>query len=147
MQCIVFNSPKKSRTEYRFVDSIKYEHFISKKSNEEWNNAAIIIPAVCSSSNGTCDIIQLKYCLVLNFDLKNFSSSTDLEIPVVIGTIPMRSENPAIQNNFSYESDTFGNNPVAISWRDDDDGKERDVVESDVSSYKPFYPFYRNITK
>ena len=76
----------------------------STESNgkNEWENATLVIPPVCPSSNGLCHIIEIRYFLVLNFDATGMSVSTDLKIPITIGK-PLMS----IMKNLQHINKTY----------------------------------------
>ena len=153
LQQIRFHATTKSRTVCRTVASIQYPGEIEPKGFKEWNNSVLAIPPVCSSFNGTCRIIEVNYIVQFNFDVSGPSISTDLNIPIVIGTIPLGSNirpvapispvgggEASAPPPYSYEACMFGPNPVP-----EEVGKG-EIVESDIDSYKPFYPYYKDFS-
>jgi hypothetical protein len=62
---------------------------IQPRSVEKWDRGRLIIPSVCSTSNGTCRIIEVSYTVVFTFGASS-SFDENLTIPVTIGTMPLR---------------------------------------------------------
>jgi hypothetical protein len=108
----------------------------------EWTNreTLLTIPPVVSSSNGLCKIIQINYYLNLNFNPSGLSMSTDLQIPVVIGTIPLKdqTQSNSLSQQFQYMASIFKEN---FDYQEDLKGE---VIESG-QNFTPVYPFYNDL--
>ncbi|CAF0905004.1 unnamed protein product [Brachionus calyciflorus] len=135
-QKIAFHARCKSKSVYRTVAFLKCPKSIEKKSIEKWEDR-FLIPSICSSSNGTCHIIQVAYDISFEFGSSGLSLNKNLRIPLVIGTIPLRSnENQSINYPFSFQASHFeseANTNMELKG---------EIVKSDVETYKPFYPYY-----
>lgn len=148
IQVTKFHSSSKIKTCYENVTKIHYPNVVSEKSFEEWSNSALLIPPVCSSSNGLCRIIEVSYQVVFNFDASGVASSKNLEIPITIGTIPLYSNDNVYSGNapLAYECSTFDSNPSDFSNELGIDTSRGETYESDLNSYKPFYPYYKDFS-
>jgi hypothetical protein len=143
---IKFHSTRKTKTCLRHVAAVKFDRKISPNDTYEWTSkeSQLVVPPVPSSSNGTCRLIEISYYLNLNFDASGISVSTDLKIPIVIGTIPFHTEQAAMTNETNpysfqisiFDSDKDGNFEEEIKG---------EIVESDGGNFKPFYPYYNNM--
>ena len=145
IQQIKFYATKKSKIERRQVASFCFPKVVNKRSFEEWGDSVLAIPSVCPTSNGFCKIIDISYFILLSFDTSGPSLSADLNIPIIIGTTPLRvrSETPNSSDPppYSYEASDFDSNSIRIS---NDDGNNGELVESDLGSYRPIYPFFKD---
>ena len=139
VQDIVLHARTKSRTCRREVAFIKYKKSISAGSNETWTDN-IVIPAVAATSNGMCKIIVVSYNLVLNVNPAGCTTSKDVPIPIVIGTIPLTDSSNTASSPFEYQNCMFG--PSEQKYTPDLGEKRGDVIESNEASYAPLYPYY-----
>lgn len=146
IQVIKFHATRKSRTCTRNVASIQFPKRIAERSMEKWDNSVLVIPPVCSSSNMTCRIIEVSYMVTFNFDASGVAVSTDITIPIVIGTIPMAIQANQMQPQlpFTYEADMFGPNTVQMPSENDAGADKGEMYESDANTFKPFYPYYKD---
>jgi hypothetical protein len=154
VQSMKFHATHKSRSCSRIVAAIRYPGKVNARTKETWNNSVLIIPPVCSSSNGTCRIIEVSYTVIFNFDTSGFAISKDLKIPLIVGTIPLRvntkdvklddHERDLASSLPSYEACMFGRNKSSEIPNDFETKGE--FVESDESTFKPFYPYYKDFT-
>jgi hypothetical protein len=145
-QNIRFYATTKSKSCIRNVGAIRFPRKIPSRFQDTWNDSVLVIPPVCSTSNGTCGIIEVSYSIVFNFDTSGIAISKDLVIPIVVGTIPLKlSEN----NHYdmpappSYEACMF---PISNGQIPDDVETKGEVVESDSNTFKPFYPYYKDFS-
>ena len=135
VQNIRLYSTSKSKTFTKTIANIKHPKLVSGKSVEDWNNG-LHVPAVCSSSNGGCNIIELSYSLVFKFVPTGIAAKPHLKIPIVVGTIPIRD----VEKNsmkISYEQSPFKSSSIKSTQE-----FKGEMVKNDSDSYKPFYPFY-----
>ena len=149
IQRIYFHATTKTKICVRNVAQLKYPKRIPEKSREVWSQG-IIIPAVCSSSNGTCRIIQVNYCILFNFNPSGLSISKDLEIPITIGTIPIRNQSNNMQQGQTmpslpqpaYQACMFGNE----NSNNFQPASKGEVMESNSSSFMPMYPYFQDFS-
>jgi len=140
---IKFHSTRKTKTCSRKVATVKFHRKLNSKETYEWTNreTQLIVPPVPSSSNGTCRLIEISYYLNLNFDATGISVSTDLKIPIVIGTIPLYDQQRPLMSNevnpYSFQVSIFENNDKDGHFGEDIKGE---IIESDGGNYKPYYP-------
>ncbi|CAF0904985.1 unnamed protein product [Brachionus calyciflorus] len=148
IQVMRFHATRKTRTCVRNVAQIKFPKHVDERTVETWQNSVLVIPPVCSSSNGTCRIIEVGYKVVFNFDASGIAVSKDLDIPIVIGTIPLslQPSMPAPNIPFTYEGCIFGPNPVDFGNEISGGNNKGETIESDLNTYKPFYPFYKDFS-
>lgn len=100
-------------------------------------NQPLLIPSVCPTSNGLSKIIDISYLLIFSFGVRG-SLDRDLVIPVVIGTMPLRTESESSVHSYlppTYEESMFG-----AEKSSGDESSKGDVYDSDVNSYRPLYP-------
>jgi hypothetical protein len=145
IQHLVFHATTKSKRCTRTVALIKYPKKINAKTTETWSDSVLTIPPVCSSSNGTCRIIEVIYSVVFNFDASGMAISTDVSIPITIGTIPLQDSNNQTQHNlpYSFEASHFGAESNQMPPEFEQKGE---VFESDANSFKPYYPYYKDFS-
>lgn len=144
IQQIRFHATTKSRTCTRHVASVVYPAKIPPRQQEHWDNIALVVPPVCSSSNGTCRIIEVNYAINLNFDAAGVALSQDLTIPIVIGTIPLMNLGMPVPNNLplTYQASIF--DPTPNQEMPPDYETKGEVVESDANSFRPHYPYFKD---
>lgn len=139
-QLIHFHATTKTYTERRSVAKIKYPNSIAAQAQAKWDNSVLLIPSVCSSSNGTCKIIVVEYQLVLKFSVSG-AMSKELKIPITIGTVPLSYE--PLNYPFTYEGDTLAPNTLFDNAKEEDKGE---IVDTNNNVYKPVYPYYKDIS-
>lgn len=147
VQDLKFHATTKSRTSQRNVAEVVYSNVIRPCSIESWNKGTLVIPPVCPSSNGACKIIEISYSVVFVFGASN-SIDSNLAIPIYIGTIPLRQLENTSNNTSSaypsapsYQECMFGANP---NQEFDSGFQKGELIESDLSTFKPFYPYYKD---
>ena len=144
VQKIRFFAINNSKTEERVVSNIMFPNMVKEKSFQDWNNIILPIPAVCSTSNGLCKIIEVNYFVVFNFDASGIAVSKDLTIPIKIGTIPLKdnvNSDLLASQPYSFESCTFGQNTKFSI-----DDKKGEYYENDSNTYIPLYPVYNDFS-
>lgn len=100
----------------------------------------LVIPSVCPTLNGLCQIISVNYALVFTFGVKG-SIDKDLIIPITIGTVPLHSASNAYHPPPIYEQSMFGSEgSEKLEFKNDDPPVKGDVYESDANTYRPLYP-------
>lgn len=156
LQQITFHATTKSRTCTRHVATIRFPGKIGAHKQETWENG-LVVPPVCSSSNGTCRIIDVRYVIDLKFDAGGMSTSKELYIPVVVGTIPLMNASSGLRPNtllpsydgappppYSYQASIF--DPTPNSEMPPDYETKGEMVESDQNSFRPQYPYYKDFS-
>ena len=137
------NSPyKKTKTELRTIATLYYPETIEPQSIVNWNNVSFEIPPIIASSNGTCKSIEVSYYLMFHVDEGAFSFALRLEIPIVIGTMPIMNNN-ATETEPVYQTSMLDQNVVTKAISDFESNGEM----YGHNDYKPIYPYYKNITK
>jgi hypothetical protein len=148
IQQIRFHATQKTKVCKRIIAILQCPRKLDPQEIYEWTNreTSLIIPPIASTSNGTCKIIDISYLLDLTFAASGLSIATNMKIPIVIGTIPMRDPDQQAQNNenqlsaqFKYLASIFESTP--------DSGEEikGEVIGSDGNTFKPFYPYYGDL--
>jgi hypothetical protein len=145
IQQLKFHANSKTRSCTRNVANIINPNKIPGRDIYNWDRGQLLIPSVCPSSNGTCKIIEIHYCVQFSFGASS-SLDSHLSIPIKIGTIPLRNEQIEETNLLTpslptYEECMFGSNPnkeLAVHF---DKG---DVLENDSNIFKPSYPYYKD---
>ena len=155
VQHLKFHANGKSKSCSRKVAEVNHHSSaIRPHSVEYWDRGCLVIPAVCTSSNGTCNIIQISYSVVFSFGA-SISVDSDLTVPIRIGTIPLKnSENtispfsiPLLEPSaplapiLTHDACIFGANPNKELGTNFEKG---DVVESDSNEFTPLYPVYKD---
>lgn len=144
VQVVRLQATTKSKTTHRKVATLELPNRIQERMCEKFDNMKLVVPPVCSSSFGTSRIIDISYYFDLNFDASGPSISTDLNIPVVIGTVPLlRSDQDHPQSSshaiLTFEASIFDANQFKQELID-----KGEIMQSDTDTYKPFYPYYKN---
>lgn len=122
-----FGNETKSKTkiENREVAALTYPEKIEAFEKQTWIDH-LKIPAICSSSNpknNLSKIIVTNYIVRLHFDFKTLDVSTDLTIPVTIGTIPYK-EIPSSSRKKFDESDGTESGSSDESDEDEEDSDD-----------------------
>jgi len=103
----------------------------------------LIVPPLASTSDESCKIIDINYFLNLNFDASGVSISTDLRIPIVIGTIPLRNEKQQAENDQNQLSSQFQYlTSIFENTRDYGEEINCEPLDSDGKKFMPLYPYY-----
>ncbi|CAF0782805.1 unnamed protein product [Brachionus calyciflorus] len=147
MQNLRFEAKSRVRNCTRKVASMEFPNKVGIKTTEKWNNLPILIPSVSPSTMGNSRLIDVSYELFLNFDATGVSTSTDLNVPIVIGTIPLRKGNKIGNTDlpFLLEECVFEPDPIQIK-ENEQKQKRREVFETDANTFKPLYPYYKDYT-
>lgn len=144
IQRIKFHGKGRSKECIRNVASVNLHKAVGSNSVENWNNVLLKIPPVCSTTQGSSRLIEVSYLLVFTFGAIAPKLATDLVLPIVIGTIPIRQTIAAdsfVPVPYSYEPSIFEPNPILMPSEFFYNG---DILESD-NNFKPSYPYYNDI--
>ena len=147
------HATRKTKTMTRKICSFTLPKVIKENSSERFDNIGFAIPPVCPTLY-TSRVIELNYFFDLNFDATGISVSTDLKIPLVIGTIPLNESSGAnlpnaappypTNNQFNFQPNFFG--AIEGSTLPVAQPEKGEVIESDSSAYIPQYPFYKDFS-
>lgn len=137
---IRLHAARKTKMVVRRVGSYALPNLIKAKSTERFDNVGFIVPAVCPTLTSS-RIIQIGYHLDLNFDAAGPSVSSDMKVPLVIGTIPLGESRNVLSNQLSFQPNFFG----AVTVRAEQDQKGGDG-EPIVQQFLPHYPFYKDFS-
>ena len=146
---LTLHATTRSKTFVRAICSFNLPKSVPSGTSESFNNIGFVIPAVCPSSLPTSRIINLSYYFDLNFDASGISFSTDMQVPLTIGTIPMREESSnngpngqyqlPTSEHFNYKPNFFGpTSDSALPLAQPDKGE---LIESNSAAYIPQYPY------
>ena len=145
-----FNATAKTRTELRTVAKVNYPKIIPPGLNETLTSS-LVIPPVCSTSNGLCRIIEVSYEATLRFGSTGVGFDKSVIVPVVVGTVPLMQVAISAQDAKamgaqvpSYEACMFGVNQAGSTIPNDLETKG-EFVESDAKNYKPLYPYFKDL--
>jgi hypothetical protein len=149
-QHLILHAQNHRKRDSRKVASVSYAGKISERSAKIWDSGFIAVPPVSPSSNGICKLIETSYLILLEFSVSGPSTGTNCSIPCVIGTIPLTSDNgdssqSMASGQFSYEPSAF----AALStypYLGYPPAAKGDMVQSDAATYKPMYPYYKNLS-
>lgn len=111
----------------------------------KWSNAEFKIPTVCPSLLETCRIIKLGYKLTLVVNARELSMHKRLEIPIVIGTVPLKDSSKSLSANIRYYKSV-----VQRKRKNEEDEGEQEYEEKirindddNDEDFKPKYPYYK----
>lgn len=143
VQKIKFRANYRTKISYRSIENFRFPSTVQEKSIVKWNNSVLIIPPVCSTSNGKCKIIDVNYLVLFDFCASGISLSKEMMIPIVIGTAPLKPQTKNLWCNeaISYEQCKFGPYPDKIMFDEEDFD---DIMESTEEKYKPLYPYFKD---
>ena len=135
----------KSRSEVRDVALVYCPQSIGANDFYDWSGA-LQIPPVCSTLNQqttVCRNIEVEYTLSLYFDVTTFSFSTNIQVPIVVGTVPLQREDRGESDVAlpSYESCMYGTCEMEVV--NDESGRKGEVLNSDENTFKPVYPYFK----
>jgi hypothetical protein len=114
-----------------------------------WSNTRLTIPPVFPSLQDTCELIKLHYTLTLVFDISAHSVNKVVDLPIVIGTVPLNDPNinlPAIKYCLSIIDRDGRNkymNPDKIEFEAIKKALRRGC-KHDLLYFEPRYPHYGN---
>lgn len=123
---------------FRRVAMVAFPNCIAPKSKEKWSSH-LVVPPICASSNGKCRIIEVFYAIQCSFEVSGLGSkSTDLVIPITIGTKPFVTTGltaTTTSNVTKYEMCHFEPSKFSENFSDGQ------VLDSDLLSFRPCYPY------
>ncbi|RNA34510.1 arrestin domain-containing 3-like [Brachionus plicatilis] len=145
IQRVAFHAKGKSKMVTSNVIKSVFSKTIEAKKFENWNDAALIIPPVCPSSNGSCRIIDVNYEIALYF-ASELTLDSRVIIPIVIGTVPIMSEGDMGLTNseFSYlpsELKLDLNEPIEV-----EEDQKTDEADSNLKAFMPYYPYFKDFS-
>lgn len=118
---------------------------IGPRMQGSWSNGRLKIPPICPSLQDTCSIIKLEYKLTLVVNVRGISLKKLVNVPIVIGTVPITDSNllPSNLNIRYYESflDLKGN--CKQNLREEEYEKELEENEKGLI-FRPKYPYYKD---
>ena len=118
---------------FRRAASLTLPKTVAPRTLEKWSSH-IIIPPLSASTNGKCRIVDVYYSVVCEFATES-SSGGKLIIPITIGTKPfIDAKSNATMASMRYEMCHF--EPTRFV-----ENIKGEIVESDVNSFKPYYPY------
>ena len=85
IQNVKFVATRKTRVDKRVVASMVCSKGVNPYGNEVWSDGSLLIPPICSSSNGMCSIIDIQYVVNLKFGASGASLNKHVPIPITIG--------------------------------------------------------------
>jgi len=137
---------EKTKSEFRDVAVIYCPQPIGPNDFYEWNGL-LQIPPVCSTLNNMTSVvrnIQIEYFLSLYFDVTTFSMSTNLKVPIVIGTVPLSTEDNQMRENGlpTYENCMYGPCEAQTPPADNPYSKG-EILDNDENTFKPIYPYFK----
>ena len=96
-------------------------------------------------------VLEIFYIIKLNFDATGMSISTSLELPIVIGTMPLRdTENPAQQQQapipYELELGLYELKPDPARLVSKVQSSTDEVLANDQNKNVPVYIFYKDFT-
>lgn len=85
--------PRNHTDIYVKLVKIECERIVKSQTSYDWHETVLKVPSTCSTLNSLSRIIDVNYALMLSFrEASIISSTTNLTIPIVIGTIPIRGK-------------------------------------------------------
>lgn len=143
IQNLRFEAKSRVKACTRKVVAMEFPKKVSPKTKEKWENMPLLIPSVSPSTMGKSRLIDVSYEVSLNFDATGISISTDMNIPISIGTIPLRKGDMVLP--FAYEECVFEPDPIQIK-ENEQNQRRKEVIETDANTFKPLYPYYKDYT-
>ena len=119
---------------------------------ENWSNVRLKIPTVCPSLLDSCRLIKLDYILRLVVNVSTLSINKQLDIPIVIGTVPLNeSKLPANPDIRYYKSilERRGKSDQNLEEEENDSAliiSEGNSNENTLWKFKPKYPYYKDFS-
>ena len=99
-QQLVLNSTQKMKTVSRVASSVTLPWPVSKSNTENYPNVELVIPSVPPSTLNESRVILIGYYISLNLTSGDPTQTSDLRIPITIGTVPMsRGDHVYTRNN------------------------------------------------
>lgn len=134
-----------TKEEDREVITCRYNQQIRPNSQTDWSDIRLEIPPVCSNTYKKGQIIEVSYVVALNFEASGFHSAKKLEIPIVIGTEPLKEKVARPEKKrptLSYKRSFMV--PSKVDLPSENDGIRGHVVESDANDFTPQYPYFNH---
>ena len=102
-QQLVLNSAQKMKAVSRVVNSVTLPWPVNKSDTEIYPNVELIIPSVPPSTLNESRVILIGYYISLNLTAASDPTQTsDLRIPITIGTVPMSKGDHVYTRNNQY---------------------------------------------
>lgn len=149
-----FHARSKSKTVRITSISLPLPYQVESGSQQNFRDLTLVIPPVCSSSNGACRIIDVSYVLNLNYGRSGMSINADIDIPIIIGTIP--SGENFIGTNIDSQQASAPQLPYTFEISPPYDPSAPPMYEevahkgemytNDHDTFQPSYPYYRNLS-
>ena len=115
-----------------------------------WSNAALQIPIVCPSLLNFCRIIKLDYKLQLIVSVNKVSFGKILNIPIVIGTVPLNSNSVPVNPTINYMPIVDGNGGLTNQQNAQEIKANNSVGvgdnENEPTNFIPRYPYYQDFS-
>jgi hypothetical protein len=130
----------KIKKEHRNIAHLNFHNEIGPNTKVQLTSEhPLIIPPIPPTSNQYSKLIEINYSLVFTFGCLN-SFDIDLSIPIKIGTELFK---PDQEYKLTYQESIFDPENLV-----DDDSAKMNVFQTDLSTFKPFYPYFeKNIQK
>ena len=130
---------------YKLLKAIYAGPTIGPGTLADWPNVQFQIPIVCPSLLDTCKIIKIEYMLALDVDVSIISLSDDrLEIPLIIGTIPLVDSNESSSTAPSNVAYCSVPDPTVINENTPGVNNAVPNVETEAT-FTPKYPYYKDL--
>ncbi|CAK8692197.1 unnamed protein product [Clavelina lepadiformis] len=110
MQSVTFRATTRSRTVPEVFDTIPHPG-CSKRSNQQWNNVRLQIPALPPSGLRFCNIINIQYFVQLSAVTPTCHVNLNVLCPITIGSIPL--QNATVNNAIGFSGDSERNSDRA----------------------------------
>lgn len=141
-QRVKINASNKSKTKVRKLTSAILEHKIAPRSRQKFAEVSVIIPPTCASSLDSSHVIEISYIFELKFGASGLSSPKSIQVPFVIGTLPIRAyDDQGVKecraDLFTLEASVFGSGTP-------DKPDQGEMMQSGIDTFKPCYPYYKN---
>jgi hypothetical protein len=144
----------KTKSIFRKIAKMEFNDKIEPKSQGRWDNECLLVPSTCSSSNGLCHIIDVSYFIQFHYYTNGLVCAfyNGIKIPITIGTIPLMNEEMQSDSSsypqYSYEPDSIIDGQGSDNNMDLPpayDALVGEMVESNANTFKPQYPYYKNL--
>lgn len=88
----------------------------------------------------------MSYAIKLTFEAGFFASSSELSIPIIIGTVPLMESGKSVPKNIpvTYQESIF--DPTTTQEIPNEYDIKGVIVQTDADMFRPYYPYYKNLS-
>ena len=138
---IRLNATYKSKTENSTIATIKMSKEVEAKTYVSFSEINLAIPLVCPSSLNYSRVIEVIYFLNVNINASGLvTAQGDIQMPIIIGTIPIVIDDPS---NQEFTIKELKNEKETLKHEFEEPAG--DIFSTNIATFNPSYPLFKNL--